>query len=41
MLVSPREATSFRAVTHYGISRADIDRSVAAAAQAAGEVFGD
>ena len=41
VLISPREATSFRAVTHYGISRADIDRSVAAAAQAAGEVFGD
>jgi threonine aldolase len=41
VLISPREATSFRAVTHHGISRADIDRSVAAAAQAAGEVFGD
>jgi threonine aldolase len=41
VLISPREATSFRAVTHYGISRADIDRAVAAAAQAAGEVFGD
>jgi threonine aldolase len=41
VLISPREATSFRAVTHHGISRADIDRTVAAAAQAAGEVFGD
>jgi len=41
VLISPREATSFRAVTHHGVSRADIDRSVAAAAQAAGEVFGD
>jgi threonine aldolase len=41
VLISPREATSFRAVTHHGISRADIDRAVAAAAQAAGEVFGD
>jgi threonine aldolase len=41
VLISPREATSFRAVTHNGISRADIDRTVAAAAQAAGEVFGD
>ena len=39
--ISPREATSFRAVTHHGISRDDIDRAVAAAAQAAGEVFGD
>jgi threonine aldolase len=36
-----REATSFRAVTHHGITRADVDRAVAAAAQAAGEVFGD
>ena len=41
VLLSPREATSFRAVTHHGISRADIDRAVAAAAQAAGEVFAD
>ena len=41
VLISPREATSFRAVTHHGISRADIDRAVATAAQAAGEVFGD
>ncbi len=41
VLLSPREATSFRAVTHNGISRDDIDRAVAAAAQAAGEVFGD
>ena len=41
VLISPREATSFRAVTHHGVSRADIDRTVAAAAQAAGEVFGD
>ena len=41
VLISPRDATSFRAVTHYGISRADIDRAVAVAAEAAGEVFGD
>ncbi|MFZ2062312.1 MAG: low-specificity L-threonine aldolase [Candidatus Binatus sp.] len=41
VLISPREATSFRAVTHNGISRADIDRAVAAAAQATGEVFGE
>ncbi len=41
VLISPREATSFRAVTHHGIARADIDRTVAIAAQAAGEVFGD
>jgi threonine aldolase len=41
VLISPREATSFRAVTHHGVNRADIDRSVAAAAQVAGDVFGD
>ena len=41
VLISPRDSTSFRAVTHNGISRADIDRTVAAAAQATGEVFGD
>jgi threonine aldolase len=41
VLISPRDSTSFRAVTHHGISRADIDRTVAAAAQATGEVFGD
>ncbi|MDO8431796.1 MAG: low-specificity L-threonine aldolase [Candidatus Binatus sp.] len=41
VLISPREATSFRAVTHHGVARADIDRTVAIAAQAAGEVFGD
>lgn len=41
VLISPREATSFRAVMHHGISRDDVDRAVAAAAQAAGEVFGD
>ena len=41
VLISMRDATSFRAVTHHGVARADIDRAVAAAAQAAGEVFGD
>ena len=41
VLLGMRGATSFRAVTHHGITRADIDRAVAAAAQAAGEVFGD
>jgi len=41
VLISARESTSFRAVTHYGISRADIDRAVAAASEAAAEVFGD
>jgi threonine aldolase len=41
VLLSARDASSFRAVTHYGVSRADVDRAVAAAAEAAGEVFGD
>ncbi len=41
VLIGPRGATSFRAVTHYGVTRGDIDRALAAAAEAAGEAFGD
>jgi threonine aldolase len=41
VLISARDATSFRAVTHYGISRAEVDRAVAAAAQAAAAALGD
>ncbi|MGH7864192.1 MAG: low-specificity L-threonine aldolase [Candidatus Binataceae bacterium] len=41
VLISARDATSFRAVTHYGISRADVDRAVACAAQAAAAALGD
>jgi threonine aldolase len=41
VLAHARGPSSFRAVTHHGISRRDIDRAVAAAAEAAGEVFGD
>ena len=41
VLISARDATSFRAVTHYGISRAAVDRAVAAAAQAAAAALGD
>ncbi len=41
VLLSPRDATSFRAVTHYGVTRRDIDRVVALAAEAAAEAFGD
>lgn len=41
VLVGARGLSAFRAVTHYGISRADIDRTVAAASEAAAEVFGD
>lgn len=41
VLVSPREAGMFRAVTHHGVTRADIDRAVSAASEAAAEVFGD
>jgi hypothetical protein len=32
---------TFRAVTHHGVSRAAIDRAVAAASEAAAEAFGD
>ncbi len=41
VLISPRGGTSFRCVTHRGIARADIDRTVAIAAEAAAEVFAD
>jgi threonine aldolase len=41
VIANVRGPSSFRAVTHHGISRRDIDRVVAAAAEAAGEVFGD
>ena len=39
VLVRRARPSAFRAVTHYGIARADIDRAVAAAAQAAGGDF--
>lgn len=39
VLIGPRGANTFRAVTHYGIDRAAIDRAVSAAAEAAGSVF--
>jgi threonine aldolase len=41
VLVGARGPTAFRAVTHYGISREDVDRAVAAAAEAAAEAFAD
>jgi threonine aldolase len=41
VLVSPRGPNSFRAVTHHGITAAEIGRAVAIAAQVAGEIFGD
>jgi len=41
VIAHARGPSSFRAVTHHGISRRDIDLVVAAAAEAAGEVFGD
>jgi len=41
VLLSSRGGASFRAVTHYGITAADIGRAVAIAAQVAGEIFGD
>jgi threonine aldolase len=37
VLVGPRTATEFRAVTHYGIGAVDIRRAVAVAAEAAAE----
>jgi threonine aldolase len=39
VLVGRRGATTFRAVTHYGIDRPAIDRAVSAAAEAAGAAF--
>jgi threonine aldolase len=39
VLVGARGATAFRAVTHFGITRSDIDRAVAAASETAAEVF--
>jgi threonine aldolase len=39
VLVGPRGTTAFRAVTHYGISRDDVNRAVAAAAETAAEVL--
>jgi threonine aldolase len=41
VLIGSRGPSAFRAVTHYGISRAAIDRVVAAASEAAAEAFGD
>ena len=41
VLIGPRAATTFRAVTHYGVTRADIDRAIAAAAEAAREALGN
>ncbi|MGH7948558.1 MAG: low-specificity L-threonine aldolase [Candidatus Binataceae bacterium] len=41
VLLSARDATSFRAVTHYGLTRDDVNRAVAAAAHAAAEALGD
>lgn len=41
VLVSGRESSAFRAVTHYGVTRADIDRAVSAASEAAAEAFAD
>lgn len=41
VLISGREGSAFRAVTHYGITRDDINRAVSAASEAAAEAFGD
>ena len=39
VLVGARGPTAFRAVTHYGIARDDVNRAVAAASEAAAEAF--
>ncbi len=39
ILIGSRGPTAFRAVTHYGISRADVDHAVAVAAEAAAQVL--
>ena len=39
VLVGSRGPTAFRAVTHYGISRDDVNRAVAAASEAAAEAL--
>ncbi len=41
VLLSRRDATSFRAVTHCGITPAEVDRAVSAANEAVAEAFGD
>lgn len=41
VLVGARGPNVFRAVTHYGITRGDIDRAVSAASEAAADAFGD
>lgn len=41
VLIGARGPTAFRAVTHYGVGRMDIDRVVAAASEAAAEAFAD
>jgi threonine aldolase len=41
VLVGARGPTAFRAVTHYGISRIDVDRAVTAASEAVAEALAD
>jgi threonine aldolase len=41
VLIGARGPTAFRAVTHYGLTRADIDRAVSAASESAAEAFAD
>jgi len=41
VLIGARGPATFRAVTHHDVSRAAIDRAVAAASEAAAEAFGD
>jgi threonine aldolase len=41
VLIGARGPNSFRAVTHYGIERREVDRAVSAASEAAAEAFGN
>jgi threonine aldolase len=41
VLIGARGPTAFRAVTHYGIGREDVNRAVSAASEAAAEAFAD
>jgi threonine aldolase len=41
VLIGARGPTAFRAVTHYGIGREDVNRAVSAASEAAAEAFVD
>jgi threonine aldolase len=41
VLIGARGPSQFRAVTHHGVNRSDVDRAVAAASEAAADALGD